>query len=57
MNIHTRDIATLLSISLEDAERVQYEMECNDFDFSEATYRQIKREALFCYSMIADTTV
>ena len=57
MNIHTRDIATLLSISLEDAERVQYEMECNDFDFSEATDSQFKREALFCYSMIADVTV
>ena len=57
MNIYTRQIAELLSISLEDAERVQYEMECNDFDFSEATYRQIKREALFCYSMLADVTV
>jgi hypothetical protein len=57
MNIHTRNIAELLSISLEDAERVQYEMECNDFDFSEATDCQFKREALFCYSMIADVTV
>lgn len=57
MNIYTRQIAELLSISLEDARLVQYEMECNGFDFSEAPDRQFEREALFCYSMIADVAL
>lgn len=52
MNIYTRQIAALLNIDLETALRVQEEMECNDFDFSEATDRQFKREAMFCYETI-----
>ena len=52
MNIYTRQIATLLNIDLDTALRVQYEMECNDFDFREATDRQFKREAKSCYETI-----
>lgn len=52
MNIYTRQIAALLNIDVETAVKVQYEMECNGFDFSEATDRQFKREAKFCYEMI-----
>lgn len=52
MNIYTRQIAALLNIDLETARRVQDEMECNDFDFSEATDRQFKREAKLCYETI-----
>ena len=36
MNIYTREIAKILEISLDDALRIQDEMECNGFDFSEA---------------------
>ena len=54
MNIYTRQIAEFLSISLEDAVQVQYEMECNDFDFSEASDRAFKREALLAHSMISN---
>jgi len=53
MNLYTRQIAELLSISLEDARRVQDEMECNDFDFSEATDRQFDREAKMCFAVIS----
>lgn len=52
MNIYTREIAKILNVSLEVAEQVQYEMECNDFDFSEATDREFKEEATFAYSLI-----
>jgi DNA-binding transcriptional regulator YhcF (GntR family) len=52
MNIYTRQIAALLNIDLNTALRVQNEMECNGFDFSEATDRQFKREAKFCYETI-----
>jgi len=44
MNYYTREIAKLLEISLEDALRIQDEMECNGFDFSEATQNQFMRE-------------
>jgi hypothetical protein len=44
MNQVTRDIAAILEISLDDAVRIQYEMECNGFDFSEATTNQFMRE-------------
>lgn len=54
MNYYTREIAKILNVSLEVAEQVQYEMECNDFDFSEATDRAFKREAKLAYSMISN---
>lgn len=41
MNQVTRDIAANLKITLEDALRVQDEMECEGFDFSECTNRQL----------------
>lgn len=45
MNIYTRQIAELLKISLEDARRVQDQMECNGLDFSECTKAEFKAEA------------
>jgi len=44
MNYYTREIAKFLDISLEDALRIQDEMECNGFDFSESTTTQFIRE-------------
>lgn len=44
MNYYTREIAKILEISIEDALRIQNEMECNGFDFSEATQNQFIRE-------------
>ena len=44
MNKVTRDIAEMLEISLDDALRIQDEMECNGFDFSECTANQFMRE-------------
>ncbi len=41
MNIYTREIATALQISLEAAAQLQYLMECDDFDFSESSTRQL----------------
>ena len=41
MNIYTREIAAALQISLEAAAQVQYLMECDDFDFSESSTRQL----------------
>lgn len=47
MNIYTHEIAKLLKISLEEALKVQHQMECNGFDFSESTKAQFKREAKY----------
>lgn len=44
MNYWTRQIAAILEISIEDALRIQDEMECNGFDFSECTDNQFMRE-------------
>lgn len=44
MNYYTREIAKFLDISIEDALRIQDEMECNGFDFSESTTTQFIRE-------------
>jgi len=44
MNYYTREIAKFLDISIEDALRIQDEMECNGFDFSESTTNQFIRE-------------
>ena len=41
MNIYTSQIAAALQISLEAAAQVQYHMECDDFDFSESSTRQL----------------
>jgi cell division ATPase FtsA len=41
MNIVTRDIAEGLQISLEQAEQIQNCMECDGFDFSECSTRQL----------------
>lgn len=44
MNYYTKQIALILEISIEDALRIQHEMECNGFDFSECTNIQFMRE-------------
>lgn len=44
VNYYTRQIAKILDIAIEDARRIQYEMECNGFDFSECTTPQFIRE-------------
>jgi hypothetical protein len=49
MNIVTREIAEGLQISLEDALRVQTEMECDGFDFSECSTRQLVSTAKRIY--------
>ena len=53
MNIYTREIAKILEISLDDALRIQDEMECNGFDFSEATQTQFIREIKYQRSALA----
>jgi len=50
MNMYTREIAALLNISLEEAVKVQDEMECNGIDYSECTKAEFKREAKFAYA-------
>lgn len=45
MNIYTHEIAKMFNVSLDVALKIQTEMECNAFDFSEATDNQFKREA------------
>ena len=44
MNYYTRQIAKILDIDIEDALRIQDEMQCNGFDFSECTANQFMRE-------------
>ena len=41
MNIVTREIAEGLQISLEQALQLQEQMECDGFDFSECSTRQL----------------
>ena len=53
MNTVTHDIATYLKIALEVALKVQDAMECDGFDFSEASDRTFKREAKYQYSLIS----
>jgi hypothetical protein len=54
MNIVTREIAEGLKISLEDALRVQNEMECDGFDFSECSTRQLVSTAKRIYKDILE---
>jgi hypothetical protein len=49
MNQVTRDIATALKVSLGDAVMIQHALECDGFDFSECTDRQLYREAKRAY--------
>ena len=53
MNMYTREIAKILNISLEDAVKVQDEMECNGIDYSECTKAEFKREAKYAYSTLS----
>ena len=53
MNFYTREIAKILEISLEDALRIQDEMKCNGFDFSEATTNQFMREIKYQRTALA----
>jgi hypothetical protein len=52
MNVVTRDIAAKLKIDLEVSLKIQDAMECDGFDFSEATYRAIFKEAKYQYSLM-----
>jgi hypothetical protein len=52
MNKVTRDIAANLKISLGDALLVQDAMECDGFDFSECSNRQLYSEAKRHYNEI-----
>ena len=57
MNIHGRQIAKLLSVSDIVAERVQYEMACGGFDFSECTQTEFNKEARSTYAELVRTKV
>lgn len=60
MNAITRDIAAKLKIDLEVALKIHDAMECDGFDFSEATwlrcseatYQAIFKEAKYQYSLM-----
>ena len=45
MNIYTKNIASLLKITIEEAVRVQDQMEINGVDFSEVSTRTFNKEA------------
>lgn len=47
MNMYTKSIMSLFNVSVEVAKTIQFQMECSDFDFSEATNKQFKQEAEF----------
>jgi hypothetical protein len=49
MNIYTRNIAANLKVTLGDAVLIQHALECDGFDFSECTDRQLYREAKRAY--------
>jgi hypothetical protein len=53
MNQVTRDIAAYLKISLVEALQVQDMMECDGFDFSECTNRQLYSTAKRMHSEMA----
>ena len=52
MNKYTYDIAKLLKIDLETAEKVQYEMECWGLDFSECSKREFNQVARECFELV-----
>ena len=49
MNQVTRDIAAALKVSLGDAVMIQYALECDGFDFSECSNRQLYSAAKSAY--------
>jgi hypothetical protein len=49
MNQVTRDIAANLKVSLGDASMIQYALECDDFDFSACSNRQLYSAAKRAY--------
>lgn len=52
MNKYTHDIAKLLKVDLETAEKVQYEMECWGLDFSECSKREFNEVARECFELV-----
>lgn len=52
MNMYTFEIAKLLKISNEEAVKVQNEMECWGFDFSESSTREFNRAAREAFAEI-----
>ena len=53
MNIYTKNIASLLNITLEEARKVQDQMEGNGIDFSEVSKRTFNKEAKLAAQEIA----
>ena len=47
MNIYTKKIISIFNVSEKVARTIQFQMECSDFDFSEATDKKFKQEAEF----------
>ena len=53
MNIYTKNIAALLKIEIEEARKVQDQMERNGIDYSECTTRTFNKEARIAAEEIA----
>lgn len=54
MNQYTKNIASLLNITLEEARKVQDQMERNGIDFSEVSKRTFNKEAKLAAQEIAN---
>ena len=55
MNIYTKNIAALLNITIEEASKVQDQMERNGVDFSECSTRAFNKEARLAAQEIASS--
>ena len=55
MNIYTKNIAALLKITIEEASKVQDQMERNGVDFSECSTRTFNKEAKLAAQEIASS--
>ena len=55
MNIYTKNIAALLKITIEEASKVQDQMERNGVDFSECSTRAFNKEARLAAQEIASS--
>ena len=53
MNKVTTQIIELLNVTLDIALKIQHEMECNGFDFSECTNNQFKKEIKSTFLMLS----
>ena len=57
MNIYTKNIAALLKITIEEALKVQDQMERNGIDFSECSTRTFNKEAKFAAQELASAVL